>query len=110
MMHDSLSKLSSLPATTEVYCTHEYTLANLKFALAADSENPALLDRIEEEKAKREAKMPTLPSSIESELATNPFLRCKEAGLRDSSRARLGRDPKNEVEVFSALRAWKDSF
>lgn len=110
MMHESLGKLSSLPATTRVYCTHEYTLANLKFALAADANNRSLIERIEREEAKREAKLPTLPSSIGSELATNPFLRCNEVGLRESSKNRLGREPSNEVEVFSTLRAWKDSF
>ncbi len=110
MMHESLKKLTALPANTSVYCTHEYTLANLKFALAADGENSSLRERIEAEKAKRESSQPTLPSSIELELATNPFLRCKELALQQSSKARLGRDPRDEVEVFSTLRAWKDSF
>ncbi len=110
MMHESLAKLTSLPAATRVYCTHEYTMANLRFALAADAENAKLHRRIEMEKAKRESKLPTLPSSIELELATNPFLRCEESALRQSSKVRLGRDPLDEVEVFSTLRAWKDSF
>lgn len=110
MMHESLGKLSALPANTRVYCTHEYTMANLQFAKAADAGNDVLMERIELEKAKRAAKQPTLPSSIELELATNPFLRCKESGLQESTQARLGRMPSNEVEVFAALRAWKDSF
>ena len=110
MMHESLGKLSTLPANTRVYCTHEYTMANLQFAIAADAENGALTERIELEKAKRAAKQPTLPSSIELELATNPFLRCKEPNLQESTRAKSGRISSNEVEVFAALRAWKDSF
>lgn len=110
MMHKSLGKLSALPTNTKVYCTHEYTMANLQFALAADGENDALLERIEIEKAKRAAKQPTLPSSIELELATNPFLRCKEPKLQMSTRAQSGRIVNTEVEVFAALRAWKDSF
>ena len=110
MMNASLSKLSSLPQQTQVYCTHEYTLANLKFAAAADSENALLKKRIEVETAKREDNKPTLPSSIELELQTNPFLRCKEDGLKKSAATRLGREPADDVEVFSALRAWKDSF
>ena len=110
MMHKSLGKLSSLPAATHVYCTHEYTLANLKFALAADAENASLRERIKVETAKRESNLPTLPSSIELELATNPFLRCDDSALQQISKARLGRDPIDEVEVFSTLRAWKDSF
>lgn len=110
MMHASLDKLASLPEATKVYCTHEYTLANLAFALAADAQNEALRDRIEREKAKRAGDQPTLPSSIELELATNPFLRCREAALYQSSRARLGREPSDDIEVFATLRAWKDSF
>ena len=110
MMHESLGKLSALPATTRVYCTHEYTMANLQFAIAADAENGALVERIELEKAKTAAKQPTLPSSIELELTTNPFLRCNEPKLQESAAARLGRAPNNEVEVFAALRSWKDSF
>ena len=110
MMHESLGKLSALPASTRVYCTHEYTMANLQFAIAADAENAALIERIELEKAKRAAKRPTLPSSIELELATNPFLRCKEPELQASTEMQSGRAPRSEVEVFAALRAWKDSF
>lgn len=110
MMHQSLSKLSSLPATTKVYCTHEYTLANLQFAVAADGSNAQLLERVEVEKHKRHAEQPTLPSTIALELATNPFLRCSAAGLQQSSKERLGREPADAVEVFSTLRAWKDSF
>ncbi len=110
VMHDSLNKLSSLAAATKVYCTHEYTLANLNFALAADATNTTLIQRIDREKAKRSAGLPTLPSSIDLELATNPFLRCSEPQLRESSKTRLGREPRDEVEVFATLRAWKDSF
>ena len=110
MMHNSLQKLASLPADTKVFCTHEYTLANLKFALAVDANNSLLIDRITIEKEKRNANLPTLPSSIELERSTNPFLRCKENALLASASLRLGNPAANEVEVFSALRAWKDSF
>lgn len=110
MMHASLNKLSSLPGSTLVYCTHEYTLANLEFAIAADANNEALKKRIQDEKAKRASTLPTLPSNIALELATNPFLRCSEEGLIRSSRERLGKEPQDEVEVFSTLRSWKDSF
>ena len=110
MMHLSLGKLSALPANTRVFCTHEYTMANLQFAIAADAENDVLIERIESEAAKRAANEPTLPSSIELELATNPFLRCREPNLQKSAEIQSGRTPRNEVEVFAALRAWKDSF
>ena len=110
MMHQSLSKLSALPANTRVYCTHEYTMANLQFAIAADAENDVLIERIELEKAKRAANQPTLPSSIELELATNPFLRCEKPKLQESAEMQSGRTSRNEIEVFAALRSWKDSF
>lgn len=110
MMHKSLGKLASLDPDTRVYCTHEYTLANLKFALAADPDNDALKKRNQAETSKRNARLPTLPSSIKLELATNPFLRCSEPDLINSASTRLGRTPDSQVEVFSALRSWKDSF
>lgn len=110
MMHNSLSKLSSLKSDTRVYCAHEYTLANLQFALAVEPDNEILRNRNSEETSKRERGLPTLPSSIDLELATNPFLRCTEESLIRSAGNRLGRDPQNEVEAFSAIRAWKDSF
>ena len=101
MMFDSLAKLAALPAATAVYCTHEYTLANLKFAAAAAAkaagagsadENDDLQQRIIRDKGSRAAGRPTLPSTIGLERATNPFLRC------------------DTVEDFAALRKWKDEF
>ena len=110
MTHETLGKFSALPANTRVYCTHAYTLTNLQFSIAADAKNEALIERIELGKAKRAAKQPTLPSNIELELATNPFLRWGEPKLQEIIQAQLGRIPSNEVEVFTALRAGKDSF
>jgi hydroxyacylglutathione hydrolase len=74
----SLDKVASLPEQTEVYCAHEYTLENLRFAIAVDPHNTALLARYRTEQAKRERGMPTLPSTIALEKATNPFLRVFE--------------------------------
>lgn len=110
VMYQSLNKLANLSSDTTVYCTHEYTMANLAFAQAAEPSNQKLIDRCARESAKREADQPTLPSSMELELATNPFLRCNEETLRKSAETQLGSAPKNEVEVFSALRGWKDHF
>lgn len=110
MMFESLAKLTALSANTKVYCTHEYTMANLQFALAADPENELLKNRIVAEQEKRDAGTPTLPSSVELELATNPFLRCLNPALVKSAENQLGRNPDNEVEVFAALRSWKDNF
>ena len=109
-MLTSLEKLKTLPPDTAVFCTHEYTMANLAFAAAADPTNPQLRSRVEVERSKRENDQPTLPSTIGLELATNPFLRCAEPGLAASAAARLGREAANETEVFTAIRRWKDEF
>lgn len=109
-MHASLAKLKSLPHQTEVYCTHEYTLANLAFAKAADPQNQTLGERIKIEKTKREMSQPTLPTSIELELRTNPFLRCTDPDLIHNLIAHIHEKPATEVAVFAALRSWKDRF
>ena len=109
-MAQSLSKLASLPDDTNVFCAHEYTLANLRFALAAEPENPALIARIANEQAKRERGEPTLPTTIGLEKATNPFLRCQQANIVARLQA-SGRLEGNEpVATFAALRKWKDKF
>ncbi|MBQ13870.1 MAG: hydroxyacylglutathione hydrolase [Gammaproteobacteria bacterium] len=110
VMYQSLVKLANLGSDTIIYCTHEYTLANLAFAQAADPANQELIKRCADARAKREASQPTLPSTMEIELTTNPFLRCNEPALRKSAENQLGSAPGNEVEVFSAIRGWKDNF
>ncbi len=109
-MLESLGKLKALPGATEVYCAHEYTLANLAFAEAAEPGNPRLHSRIEQERGKLAKGRPTLPSSIGQELLTNPFLRCDQPGLAASAAQRLGRAASDETEVFTAIRQWKDRF
>ena len=109
-MHASLSKLADLPAETLVYCGHEYTLANLRFAEAAEPENPALTERRAAARAALDRGKPTLPSTIAVERATNPFLRVREPALINSASRRAGRALTNPVEVFAALRKWKDEF
>ena len=110
MMVESLSKLSSLDPATLVYCTHEYTMANLKFASAADGTNAELQRRISREEQKRQQDLPTLPSTIELELATNPFLRCSDEDLVANINQETGAELQDPVEVFAALRSWKDRF
>jgi hydroxyacylglutathione hydrolase len=109
-MVSSLDKLSALPEATRVYCGHEYTLANLRFALAVEPGSAALLERQAREQAKRERGQPTLPSTIGEERATNPFLRTGEATLRSAAERRAGRALAGRVGVFAELRAWKNSF
>lgn len=108
-MYDSLAKLTALPENTLVYCTHEYTLANLKFAVAAEPGNKELLARIGRETQKRDNDEVTLPSTIGLELATNPFLRCQSKEIQQGLQKR-DMNPDSQVAVFAALRQWKDNF
>ncbi|RDZ29653.1 hydroxyacylglutathione hydrolase [Lysobacter silvisoli] len=109
-MHGSLSRLAALPGDTRLCCGHEYTLSNAAFARAVEPTNPALLRRIEEAQAMRNAGRPTLPSTLADELAANPFLRVAQPGVRAALRARLRREPEDDVEAFAELRRWKDGF
>jgi hydroxyacylglutathione hydrolase len=110
-MVDSLSKLAALPDDTKVYCAHEYTLSNLRFAGAVEPGNFALLNRISADGAKREQGVPTVPSNIGLEKATNPFLRYREPVIVEhliaAGRLEAGKAP---VDAFAALRLWKNTF
>ena len=101
---DSLSRIKALPPETTLYCAHEYTQANAKFALHADPDNMLLREYSEEIDTMRARDEPTVPSTLERELATNPFLRADHEDLRD----RWGGD--SPAETFARLRAAKDSF
>jgi hydroxyacylglutathione hydrolase len=109
-MLTSLDRLAALPGSTRVCCTHEYTLSNAAFALTVDPDNPALRDRADTVRALRAASTSTLPSTLALETATNPFLRCDTAAVRDAIAARLGRMPADRIETFAELRRWKDGF
>ncbi len=110
MMYRSLQSLAALPSTTRVYCAHEYTMANLGFAQAVEPDNKALRQRIVEAEAARARNEPTVPSELALELATNPFLRCADAGLRASLAAQGKLEGEDNEEVFTSIRAWKDIF
>ena len=109
-MSASLAKLSALPGTTRMYCAHEYTLANIRFAEAVEPGNRALAERKGRESARRARGEPTVPSTIGEERATNPFLRCREPEVVASAEAHAGRRLAGEVEVFAELREWKNRF
>jgi hydroxyacylglutathione hydrolase len=109
-MWTSLSTLSRLPAATRVYCGHEYTLANLRFALAVEPANDELHARLARESARRERGEPTLPSTIALEHATNPFLRAPLPGVRAAAARHAGRAVGDDVDVFAVLRGWKNAF
>ena len=111
MMLASLRKLADLPEDTRVYCAHEYTVSNLRFALAVEPGNAALRERMDQAQAMRADGVPTVPSTVGLERATNPFLRCDSKEIRATllDAGRIGADAK-PVDVFAALREWKNSF
>lgn len=106
VMFESLKKLAALPADTAVYCGHEYTLANARFALTVDPGNAALQARVKKIEALRAEGRPTLPTTIGEELATNPFLRWADPEIRRN----LGMESAADVEVFAEIRKRKDNF
>ena len=105
----SLDTLAALPPATLVCCTHEYTLSNLKFALAVDPDNQALIDYTVSANALRAHHKPTLPSNIGLERQINPFLRTREPALIDAAQ-RFDASVKGEAGIFAALRQWKNKF
>ena len=108
-MNASLKRLASLPADTRVCCAHEYTLANLRFAAAADGDNPDLTAYTRRCEMLRSQGLPTLPGSIGQERLVNPFLRCGEPAVVQAAR-RHGAASDGEIDVFTALRQWKNDF
>lgn len=105
-MWDSLQSLRSLTDSTRVYCGHEYTQSNGRFALTVDPENAALHQRMEEVAALRERNQPTIPTTIGMERRTNPFLRADDPGVQSA----IGMSGAPSVEVFAELRRRKDHF
>ncbi len=108
-MHESLNKLAALPANTQVFCTHEYTLSNLRFAQAVEPGNVAVQDAVRRCTELREKGNITLPSSLGEELRINPFLRCGEPAVVAAASAHGASGP-SKLAVFTALREWKNVF
>jgi hydroxyacylglutathione hydrolase len=109
-MIDSLDRLASLPGQTQIFCAHEYTIDNLRFGLAVEPSNQALATRYSADSLKRELGLVTLPSTIELERATNPFLRVMEPEVLHSLRKERGVNASTRVASFEALRTWKNEF
>ena len=109
-MHESLTKLGLLPKKTRVYCAHEYTLANLNFALAVEPHNQKLHQQISRCSDLRQQNLPTLPSSIGVELNTNPFMRCDQSTVIAAAKHRSSDEIPNASSVLRVIRAWKDEF
>lgn len=111
MFEDSLSKFKSLAPQTNVYCAHEYTLSNLKFAKVVEPNSLDLMQRIKTCQQQRDNDQPTLPSTISQELTTNPFLRLTHPDVIKALNAKFNLTlTNNNAENFSWLRQWKDQF
>jgi len=108
-MLDSLDKLAALPGDTRVYCAHEYTRSNVRFARAVEPGNHALAEWESRVDALRQADQPTVPTTVAHERAVNPFLRSREPAVRAAVAAHGG-NPANDAAAFGALRGWKDNF
>jgi len=106
VMWSSLMKLAALPGETQVYCGHEYTQANGRFALTIEPGNPALKARVEEVARLRAENWPTVPTTIAAELAANPFLRAEDPSVQ----AAVGMTGADPAAVFAEVRARKDRF
>jgi hydroxyacylglutathione hydrolase len=106
VMLESLKKLMALPPETVIYCGHEYTQANARFALTIDPTNPALKERAREIDGLRAAGKPTLPTTLGREMTTNPFLRWHDPTIRRN----LGMENASDEAVFAEIRKRKDGF
>lgn len=105
----SLDKLVALPSNTRVCCTHEYTLSNLRFALAVEPGNSELVAYNAKCVKLRDAGQPTLPTSIEQELKINPFLRTRQAPVKTAAQ-HFDASANDDISVFAAIRQWKNQF
>lgn len=110
-MSQSLAKFIALPKNTQVYCTHEYTLSNIRFALAVEPNNANLITWAQTAKALREQNLPTLPTTIGQELQVNPFMRCDQKDVIDAALKVSGeKSLPTPAHVLAVIRAWKDGF
>ena len=108
-MYASLKKITALPKNTLVYCAHEYTLANLQFAMKVEPDNADIRTRLFEAKRSWAHGLPTVPSTLELELRTNPFLRCQVGSVMAAAENFAEKQLTSRQEVFAVLRYWKDT-
>jgi len=109
-MFKALKKIASLPDDTKIYCAHEYTLNNLRFAEIFEPGNTAITERIKQVTALRKNNEASLPSILSIEKETNPFLRCDSPVIKKQVESHFKRQLDTPLEVFRWLRKWKDSF
>ena len=109
-MSHSLNQLKQLPEDTWVHCAHEYTLSNIKFALAVEPDNADLIDWQNKAQSLRQQGIPTVPTTLAHEKRVNPFLRCEEVSVIQAVIDQRALQQTDPVSVFAALRSWKDTF
>ena len=109
-MLSSLKKLMHLPDDTLIYCGHEYTQSNIKFALQVEPNNQELRKRFEATNALRAQHKPTVPSTLQLEKDTNPFLRCDSDEIIQTVSHHANKKLNNEVDIFHEMREWKNKF
>jgi hydroxyacylglutathione hydrolase len=107
-LYASLQRIAKLPPQTRIYCAHEYTLDNIGFGKWVEPDNPALLQRERDAIETRKRGEPTVPSTLQLELDTNPFLRSDQPAVIAAAKRYAGSDLSSGVEVFTAIRNWKD--
>jgi hydroxyacylglutathione hydrolase len=108
-MFMSLKKISKYPKETKVFCGHEYTLSNLKFALEVDKDNKDLMNEFNNIEKLISSDIPSLPTNLNKELKLNPFLRCHDIDIKNKVIEKFD-IIDDELQIFTALRKWKDNF
>ena len=109
-MYESLQKLSHLPNNTSIYCAHEYTLDNICFAKVVDPKNPSLIKLESTAKKLRHQNIPTIPTTLSLEKVVNPFLRCDQQEIINSTQNYAMKLLSDPLDVFTVLREWKNLF
>ena len=109
-MYASLQKIAALPDDTKIYCAHEYTLNNLRFAKLVEPNNPRIDERIKQVELMREKNLPSLPSTLKEEKETNPFLRCESTEIIKNVTEKYNLQAAHSIDIFTALREWKNAF
>ena len=109
-MQRAMDIFSNLPDETAVFCTHEYSLANLKFALAVEPDNADIHEAVQRCTKLREQNLPTLPSMIKTEKLINPYMRTDIPTVIAAANDWSSKENRDRVEVLAALREWKNSF
>jgi hydroxyacylglutathione hydrolase len=109
-MYTSLQKLAVLPQDTQVFCTHEYTLHNIHFALTLEPKNKALLSRLTDTQKLRQNNLPSLPSSIHLELCTNPFLRCNTREFQRAIQQSISLNSTDPLNIFTTIRQMRNLY